>query len=89
MTPITRRRWCSRGANALGGPDGRADRRFDPLAAVRTPTAGGFDLLLAGTVFQDIIFTGLPHAPQPGTEIWSEGMGSCPGGVANQAIAVS
>jgi len=58
-------------------------QRFDPLAAVRTPAAGCFDLLLTGTVFQDIIFTGLPHAPRPGTEIWSEGMGSCPGGVAN------
>jgi hypothetical protein len=64
-------------------------RRFDPLAAVRTQAAGEFDLLLAGTVFQDIIFTGLPHAPEPGTEIWSEGMGSCPGGVANQAIAAA
>ncbi|WP_346959829.1 carbohydrate kinase family protein [uncultured Arthrobacter sp.] len=64
-------------------------QRFDPLAAVRTPTAGGFDLLLTGTVFQDIIFTGLPHAPRPGTEIWSDGMGSCPGGVANQAIAAA
>ena len=64
-------------------------RRFDPLSAVRTPSDGEFDLLLAGTVFQDIIFTGLPHAPEPGTEIWSEGMGSCPGGVANQAIAAA
>jgi sugar/nucleoside kinase (ribokinase family) len=64
-------------------------RRFDPLSAVRSPTADGFDLLLTGTVFQDIIFTGLPHAPQPGTEIWSDGMGSCPGGVANQAIAAA
>ncbi len=55
-------------------------RRFDPLSAVRTPAAEGFDLLLTGTVFQDIIFTGLPHAPVAGTEIWSDGMGSCPGG---------
>jgi len=64
-------------------------RRFDPLSAVRAPSDGEFDLILAGTVFQDIIFTGLPHAPEPGTEIWSEGMGSCPGGVANQAIAAA
>jgi sugar/nucleoside kinase (ribokinase family) len=63
-------------------------RRFDPLAGVR-PASDGLDLLLAGTVFQDIIFTGLPCAPEPGTEIWSEGMGSCPGGVANQAIAAA
>jgi sugar/nucleoside kinase (ribokinase family) len=64
-------------------------RRFDPLSTVRAPSDGEFDLILAGTVFQDIIFTGLPHAPEPGTEIWSEGMGSCPGGVANQAIAAA
>ncbi|WP_461164826.1 carbohydrate kinase family protein [Arthrobacter sp. R4-81] len=64
-------------------------RRFDPLSSVRTPGADGFDLLLSGTVFQDIIFTGLPHAPEPGTEVWSDGMGSCPGGVANQAIAAA
>jgi sugar/nucleoside kinase (ribokinase family) len=69
--------------------DATPARRFDPLSAVRSPTADGFDLLLTGTVFQDIIFTGLPHAPQPGTEIWSDGMGSCPGGIANQAIAAS
>ena len=69
--------------------DATPARRFDPLSAVRSPAADGFDLLLTGTVFQDIIFTGLPHAPQPGTEIWSDGMGSCPGGVANQAIAAS
>lgn len=64
-------------------------RPFDPLAAVRPHSEPGFDLLLAGTVFQDIIFTGLPHSPEPGTEIWSDGMGSCPGGVANQAIAAA
>jgi sugar/nucleoside kinase (ribokinase family) len=69
--------------------DAIPERRFDPLAAVRTPSGGSFDLLLTGTVFQDIIFTGLPHAPEPGTEIWSDGMGSCPGGVANQAIAAA
>ncbi|MET4589065.1 carbohydrate kinase family protein [Arthrobacter sp. 754] len=69
--------------------DAIPDRRYDPLSLVRQPSDGQFDLILAGTVFQDIIFTGLPHAPEPGTEIWSEGMGSCPGGVANQAIAAA
>lgn len=62
---------------------------FDPLAAVRDAAGSHCDLLLAGTVFQDIIFTGLDHAPEPGTEVWSDGMGSCPGGVANQAIAAA
>jgi hypothetical protein len=69
--------------------DAMPQRRFDPLAAVRSDGDHQCDLLLTGTVFQDIIFTGLPHAPEPGTEVWSEGMGSCPGGVANQAIAAA
>lgn len=47
------------------------------------------DLLLAGTVFFDIVFTGLPQPPQPGTEVWAEGMGSSPGGIANLAVAAS
>ncbi|MCU1572827.1 MAG: carbohydrate kinase [Micrococcaceae bacterium] len=66
-----------------------APRRFDPLAALRGPDAPQFDLILTGSVFLDIIFTGLTDLPSPGTEVWSEGMGSCPGGVANQAIAAS
>lgn len=69
--------------------DAMPQRRFDPLASVRSDADDGCDLLLTGTVFQDIIFTGLPQAPEPGTEVWSEGMGSCPGGVANQAIAAA
>jgi sugar/nucleoside kinase (ribokinase family) len=69
--------------------DAMPQRRFDPLASIRSDGEQHCDLLLTGTVFQDIIFTGLPHSPEPGTEIWSEGMGSCPGGVANQAIAAA
>jgi sugar/nucleoside kinase (ribokinase family) len=63
--------------------------RFDPLAARRGPDSPQFDLILSGEVFLDIIFTGLDSLPSPGTEIWADGMGSCPGGVANQAIAAS
>lgn len=67
-----------------------APTRFDPLAATRSrSTAPGCDLLLSGTVFFDLIFTGLPRLPSGGTEVWSDGMGSCPGGVANVAIAAS
>jgi sugar/nucleoside kinase (ribokinase family) len=40
-------------------------------------------------VFFDLIFTGLPERPGTGTEVWAQGMGSCPGGVANAAIAAS
>lgn len=47
------------------------------------------DLLLAGTVFFDVVFTGFPGPPEPGTEVWTEGMGSSPGGIANLAIAAS
>lgn len=64
-------------------------KRFDPLATQRAPEQPPFDLILSGSVFFDIIFTGLPGLPEKGTEIFSDGMGSCPGGVANQAIAAS
>ncbi|MEO7058527.1 MAG: PfkB family carbohydrate kinase [Lapillicoccus sp.] len=63
---------------------------FDPLAGLPGRGTSGeppFDVLLAGTVFLDIIFTGLASLPTGGTEVWAEGMGSCPGGIANLAIA--
>ncbi len=82
MQPRARRR-------SLRCMDAMPQRRFDPLASLRSDADQHCDLLLTGTVFQDIIFTGLPHSPEPGTEVWSEGMGSCPGGVANQAIAAA
>lgn len=47
------------------------------------------DILLSGTVFLDIIFTGLAHLPEPGTEVWATGLGSSPGGIANLAVALS
>ena len=63
--------------------------RFDPLAVTRTDFDADFDVFLWGTVFLDIIFAGLPSAPTPGTEVWAEGMASCPGGIANLAVAAS
>src|SRR6266511_2720389 len=48
-----------------------------------------YDVFVQGTVFVDIVLTGLPSAPATGREIFAEGMGSCPGGVANFAIAAS
>ena len=70
---------------------GRADAALavDPLAEVRSPEDPAFDVFLTGTVFLDIVFTGLHHAPAVGTEVWADGMGSCPGGIANLAIATS
>lgn len=60
---------------------------WDPLAGLRRPDDPPLDVVLSGTVFFDLIFTGLKHLPGPGEEIWSQGMGSCPGGIANLAVA--
>jgi sugar/nucleoside kinase (ribokinase family) len=62
---------------------------FDPLAALRGPDGPDRDVYLTGTVFLDIVFTGLDSAPVRGTESWARGMGSSPGGVANMAIALA
>ncbi|WP_371652652.1 MULTISPECIES: carbohydrate kinase family protein [unclassified Streptomyces] len=72
----------------------RADRwghtaGVDPLDKVRRPGDPECDVFLTGTVFLDIIFTGLDSAPVRGTESWARGMGSSPGGVANMAIALA
>ncbi len=48
-----------------------------------------FDLFTQGTVYFDIVLTGLESPPSRGTEVLAEGMGSCPGGIANLAIAAS
>lgn len=48
-----------------------------------------FDVLLQGTVYFDVVLTGLPSLPLAGTELFAEGMGSCPGGIANLAVAAS
>ncbi|MDT0345279.1 carbohydrate kinase family protein [Streptomyces litchfieldiae] len=61
----------------------------DPLAGVRAPGDPACDVYLTGTVFLDIIFTGLDSAPVRGTESWARGMGSSPGGVANMATALA
>lgn len=72
-------------------PDGdaRTQGRWDPLVAVRTPGSTELDVLLAGSVFLDLVFTGLADVPSPGTEIWADGMGSSPGGICNLAVATS
>ncbi|KUJ68398.1 carbohydrate kinase [Streptomyces albus subsp. albus] len=62
---------------------------IDPLAALRTPDDPPYDVYLTGTVFLDIIFTGLDHAPVRGTESWARGMGQAPGGIANMATALA
>ncbi|MBH5334783.1 sugar kinase [Streptomyces pactum] len=69
-------------------PD-RSPALLDPLAALRRPGDPPWDVYLTGTVFLDIIFTGLDSAPVRGTESWARGMGSSPGGVANMATALA
>jgi sugar/nucleoside kinase (ribokinase family) len=47
------------------------------------------DLFVPGVVYLDIVFTGLRELPSPGAEVWAPGMGSCPGGIANLAVAAA
>ncbi|HET6709768.1 PfkB family carbohydrate kinase, partial [Amycolatopsis sp.] len=51
--------------------------------------APDIDVFLSGLLFFDLVFTGLEHPPAPGTEVWTGGMGSGPGGIANFAVALS
>ena len=67
-----------------------------PIAAAPVPESGiepapgrVFDVVMQGTVFLDIVLTGLNALPTVGTEVPAEGMGSCPGSIANLAIAAS
>lgn len=70
------------------GDDGRVTSH-DPLAHLRSDDGPTFDVFLQGMVFLDMIFTGLPGMPGDGEEVWADGMGSCPGGIANLAVATS
>ncbi|MFI8170788.1 carbohydrate kinase family protein [Streptomyces sp. NPDC086081] len=79
-------------APAGKGPAGKGSHRqtqVDPLAPLRRPDDPPWDVYLTGTVFLDIVFTGLDSAPVRGTESWARGMGSSPGGVANMATALA
>ncbi|MDL4775651.1 MULTISPECIES: carbohydrate kinase family protein [Thermomonosporaceae] len=71
-------------AGALLRAGGRAGS-----AAGREAGAHELDVFLTGQVFMDMIFTGLPGLPPPGTELVTDGLGSAPGGVANIAVAMS
>jgi len=61
---------------------------IDPLSCVRRAGDPFIDVFCAGTVFIDIVFTGLRYFPRAGTEVWAPGMGSSPGGIANAAVAM-
>ena len=77
------------GASTPAPPEAAERDDWDPLAAQRTPEDPPLDVLLSGTVFFDIVFTGMERIPQPGEELWSKGMGSSPGGIANLATAAA
>ena len=53
------------------------------------PAEPEVDVFLSGLLFFDLVFTGLEQPPSPGTEVWTGGMGSGPGGIANFAVALS
>ncbi|GAA2226385.1 MULTISPECIES: carbohydrate kinase family protein [Streptomyces] len=76
-------------STAPAGKGSHRQNQVDPLAPLRTPDDPPWDVYLTGTVFLDIIFTGLDSAPVRGTESWARGMGSSPGGVANMATALA
>ncbi len=71
-----------------GGGFGVSPAATDRVVPCVAPSQG-LDLFLAGSIFFDIVFTGLPAEPSPGTEVWAEGMGSLPGGAANLAVAAA
>jgi sugar/nucleoside kinase (ribokinase family) len=56
---------------------------------VPAESAPDIDVFLSGLLFFDLVFTGLEGPPEPGTEVWTGGMGSGPGGIANFAVALS
>ncbi|MFJ7332364.1 carbohydrate kinase family protein [Streptomyces sp. NPDC101110] len=76
-------------STAPAGKGSHRQSQVDPLAPLRAPDDPPWDVYLTGTVFLDIIFTGLDSAPVRGTESWARGMGSSPGGVANMATALA
>lgn len=51
--------------------------------------ADSLDVITTGTVFADIVFSGLPALPRPGEEIYAGSLASAPGGVANLAFALA
>ncbi len=63
--------------------------RHEVSTRLRGPGGDGLDVFLSGTVFIDMIFSGLPGLPAPGTELYTGGLGSAPGGSANMAVALS
>ena len=71
------------------GADGPAGPGSEQPSDCAANDRSGLDVFMHGTTFFDMVLTGLPSLPQAGTELHAEGMGSCPGGIANLVIAAS
>ena len=54
------------GAATPAPPEAAERQDWDPLASLRAPSDPPLDVLLSGTVFFDIVFTGMDRLPQPG-----------------------
>src|SRR5690242_9663556 len=67
---------------SLADPCAERGAVTERLLAERADGAEGpapdLDVFLSGQVFMDMIFTGLPGLPPPGTELFTDGLGSAP-----------
>lgn len=52
-------------------------------------TGEGYDVLLTGAYFFDLIFTGLPEFPRLGAEVYGSGCDVLPGGTYTTAVALN
>lgn len=58
------------------------------MPGLEVDTDASVDALVVGTVFLDIVFSGIAQA-RPGTESWAQDRAVCPGGMANNAVALA
>lgn len=58
------------------------------MSALEVDTATTVDALVVGTVFLDVVFSGVADA-RAGTETWADRRELCPGGIANNAVALA
>lgn len=75
-------------AGPLADPCVERDEVGDRLRGL-SADGPAYDVFLSGTVFMDMIFSGMEAPPRPGTEVFTHGLGSAPGGAANMAVAMS
>lgn len=71
---------------AAGTPSGGA--LLGPRSATGSVPGSAADVQVTGSVYLDLVFSGLSGPPVPGREMRSQGFGASPGGVANLAVAL-